>query len=477
MKDINVRKLLEITGGRLIGKVDPDYREELLQTEIHDIAYDSRDVKEGVLFVAFKGENTDGHKYIPQVAGLTKAILTEEDEEEILAKADISELPENIAYIRVPSTLDALQSIGAYVRTGYKNHVIGVTGSVGKTTTREMITAALATSLKTFSTKGNMNSQIGTPITVSRILDEPSDIGILEMGISEPGGMDRLSKVAMPDIAVVTVIGVAHIEFLKTREGIREEKLRIAGRMDENGVIFLNADDPYLWEMKGKLKQKTFFYGTNPEADFVAEDITFNDDSNSYTYRHGDKKLLVNMNVLGRHNVLNSLVAMAICDYLGLDLAKAASCFESFEGLRQKVIRSDKGYTIIDDTYNASPDSMKAALNVMKDINVSGSRIAVLGDMFELGPDSGSFHSEVGEFVGALRLDDSSMVIDRLITIGNESKLISDAAAAKSDIPVVHFTDKKEALEYIQKLLRPGDAILFKASNGMKFGELVKQIG
>ncbi|MCR5214860.1 MAG: UDP-N-acetylmuramoyl-tripeptide--D-alanyl-D-alanine ligase [Eubacterium sp.] len=476
MKNITIGKILEVTGGKLIGKVDPDYMAPLLDTEITDIATDSRDVKEGILFVAFKGEKIDAHKFIPKVACLTKAILTEEDEEMIKAGADGALLPENVAYIKVDSTIEGLQKLGAYVRGLYPNKVIGVTGSVGKTTTREMITCALSSSLNTYHTIGNMNSQVGVPVMTSRMLDQPSDISILEMGISIPGEMDRLAKVVKPDIGVVTVIGVAHIEFLKTREGIREEKLRIASQMDENGVLFLNADDPLLWEMKGKLKHKVYFYGTNPEADFVAEDIRVDDDTNSYTYRHGNTKMLVTLNVLGVHNVLNSLVSLAIADYLGLDLTKAATSLENFEGLRQRVIKADGGYTIIDDTYNASPDSMKAALKVLQSMDNIGNRIAVLGDMFELGPDSGKYHKEVGEFINTLKAEDGSSAIHRLITIGNESSYINQAVENNMEIESLHFNDKEEASDYIKKTLKPGDAILFKASNGMKFKEIVSNL-
>ncbi len=476
MKHINIKTIIEVTGGRLLDKVQPDNMKPLLDTEITDIATDSRDVKEGILFVAFKGEKTDGHKYIPQVAEVTKAILTEEDEEQIMASADGRVLPENVAYILVPSTLEALQKLGTYIRSLYPNKVVGVTGSVGKTTTREMITCALSSSLKTFRTIGNMNSQIGLPVMVSRMLDEPSDISVLEMGISMPGEMDRLSAIARPDIAVVTMIGVAHIEFLKSREGIREEKLKIASNMDEDGVIFLNADDPLLWAMKGKLKQKTYFYGTNPEADYVAENLKFDDDTNSYTYRHGSTKMLVTLNVLGVHNVLNSLVSMAIADYLGLDLTKVATSLEGFEGLRQKVIRTDSGYTIIDDTYNASPDSMKAALKVLKDMNTSGNHIAVLGDMFELGPNSGEYHKEVGAFIDEMTKGEESAVISKVITIGDESRFIDEALAGNDKVDTVHFTNKQEATEYIKGILEPGDVILLKASNGMKFKDIVNEI-
>ncbi len=474
MKDITIRDLLEITRGRIIGKIDSDYRNELLDTVITKIAIDSRDVDESSLFVAIPGEKVDAHKFVPQVAKVTKAILVEEDESTILAKADVDNMPENVAYIKVDNTLDALQRIGSYCRSKYASKVIGVTGSVGKTTTREMISCALASNIPTFSTSGNMNSQIGVPVTISKINDTPTEAAVIEMGISEPGGMDKLTQIVKPDIAVVTIIGKAHIEFLGSKEGIRDEKLRIIGRMSEDGAVFLNADDPMLFELKGKLPVKTFFYGTNPEADYRAENIVFENGYNSYTFIHGKDSLIVNLNVLGQHNVLNSLAALAVSDYMGLDLVKAARSFETFEGMRQKVINTNKGYTIIDDSYNASPDSMKAAINVLRDMDVIGKRIAVLGDMFELGPDSDSYHKEVGDYINATKLSNGKPVVDKLITIGESSHFISDAV--DSDVECKHFADKKEAAEYIKELLGPGDVITLKASNGMKFAELVDML-
>ena len=475
MKDIKIKDLIEITKGVLIGTVDEEAKDQLLGTSINDIVIDSREAKEGTLFVAIKGENVDAHKFIPQVASVSNAILTEEDEAEICKLAGVDELPKNTAYIKVASTLDALQDIAASIREGYTKTIVGVTGSVGKTTTREMITTALASNIEVFHTEGNMNSQIGVPLTVARILDNPSEAAVLEMGISEPGGMDRLTRMVNPDIAVVTIIGQAHIEFLKTREGIRQEKLRITGRMNENGVLFLNADDDMLYEMKGKTDVKTFFYGTRADADFRAENIRFENGFNTYTYVHGDKRIDVSLNVLGTHNVLNSLVAMAISDYMGLDIEKAAKSFENFVGQRQKIIQSDKGYTIIDDSYNASPDSMKAALNVLRDMTVKGRKIAVLGDMFELGEKSREYHKDVGIYIAEESQGDK-MILDELITVGDESAEISDYVKNNSGVKVSHFKEKPEATEYIKSILKSDDVITLKASNGMKFKEIVEAL-
>ena len=473
MQDITIKNIIDITNGKLLDKINQSVFSELMNTEINDIVIDSRKVTADSLFVAIKGENVDPHKFVPEVAKTCKAVIIDEDENEIHARSDGKELPEDVAYIKVDSSLDALQQIAAFVRTKYANKVIGVTGSVGKTTTREMISHALGSCLDVFHTEGNMNSQIGVPLTISHINDKPSDVAVLELGISEAGGMDRLTSMAMPDIGVVTMIGVAHIEFMKTQEGIREEKLRIAGRMNENGILFLNADDKLLWDIKGNTPVKAFYYGENPEADYRAENIRFENGYNSYDYVHDNTRIRVNLSALGRHNIRNSLVAMAICDYLGLDLHTVASSFETFKGLRQKIIQSDKGYTIIDDTYNASPDSMKAAISVLSDIESTGRRIAVLGDMYELGDNSDNYHSEVGSFIAEKNKEINT--IDTLVSVGVSAKLISDAAGDTVSINE-YFENKKDVIEYIKKIIRPGDVILLKASNGMKLSEIVDEI-
>lgn len=475
MRDITIRDIVSVVNGKLLDKISQGKQTEVLDTVINRISIDSRDVTEDSVFVAIPGENVDPHKYIPAVAKVSKAIITELNEEEILAKSDADFIPDDVAYIKVANSLDALQSIGGFVRSRYTKEIIGVTGSVGKTTTREMITHALQSCIPVFHTKGNMNSQIGVPLTLSEICDEESDVAVLEMGISEQGGMDRLTKMVRPTMAVVTMIGVAHIEFMKTQTGIMEEKLRICNRMDSDGVIFLNADDKLLWSQKGKLKVNTIYYGLNPEADYRAENIRFENGYNTYEFVHDNTRITVNLTALGIHNVRNSLVAMAVCDHMGLDLMKAAASFENFNGLRQKIIQSDKGYTVIDDAYNASPDSMKAAIDVLCDLNVTGKKTVVLGDMFELGPDSDKYHSEVGEYIAALKANGREYP-DNLFTIGESSKLIAQSASKAAGINIKTFDDKDKLTEELKAVLKPGDAVVLKASNGMKLFDLVDKI-
>ena len=447
--NVQVDDLVRITEGELITSDNTD-KETVGKIVLRNIATDSRKTDEESVFIAFRGENVDGHKFLTSALKNAPAALIEED---FGTEGLADQKPEDgKAYIRVDDCLAALQKIGKYMRSLYKGgHIIGVTGSVGKTTTRELISHGLASSLKVFHTEGNNNSQIGVPLTLSRILDSESDISVLEMGISEPGGMDKLTDMVNPDIAVVTNIGIAHIEFLKTQEGIREEKLRITGRMNpETGVLFL----------------KTFYYGTEPDADYRAENLSTEDGKSVFDFCYGDERIKVVSSAIGKHNVLNLTAALGVADYLGLDVKKTAQSYKDFKGQRQNIINTSAGYTIIDDTYNASVDSMKAAINVLcNDVKTEGRRIAVLGSMFELGERSADYHKEVGAF-----LKDKG--IDELIVRGEEAEYYKEG----NDIPARSFDSNAEAAEYLKTVLKAGDSVLLKASNGMKLKEIVEGI-
>ncbi len=452
MRNITVKHIIEITKGTLLAGD--------MNTEVLDICTDSRQIKAGDLFVPLLGEQTDGHNYIAIAMKTGAATLTGQD---------ISEYEPGHSYIRVEDTEKALKAIGAYIRSFYPNKVIAITGSVGKTTTREMITAALSASTKVFHTIGNMNSQIGVPITLSHMLDEPSEIAVLEMGISEEGNMDVLAEIARPDIAVISTIGVAHIEYLKTEENIRKEKLKITSRMDENGVLFLNGDDPLLAEMKDKLNLSVYFFGTESWCDYRAENIRMENNMTLYDYCHGNIRIPVRLSMPGLHNVRNSLSAIAVTDHLGYDVPAAAEVFKTFIGTRQKITKSKKGYTIIDDTYNANPDSMKACINVLCDMQCSGKRIAVFADMLELGENSEKFHRAIGTYL-------RNTSVDELITIGEMAEKIGDEAGKNSGIKVLHCENNKSASDYINQILKPGDVITVKGSNSMNMSEIIESM-
>lgn len=451
MENITVKDIVEMTDGVLMCGDE--------NTLVTDICINSKEIKEGDLFIPIIGERVDAHRFIESALEKGAATLTSRHNDVVVADKP---------YIRVNNTVDALQHIGAAIRKQITIPVIAVTGSVGKTTTREMITKALSCGKKTFHTEKNLNSQIGVPITLSRMSKE-DEIAVLELGISEEGQMDILSEMVKPDMAVVTTIGVAHIEFMKTQENIRKQKLSIVHFMKEGGTLFLNGDDKLLRNAKEteELTCRTLFYGTEDWCDYYAKDIVYHDSYTTFTCVHGKEEVPVKLNTLGRHNVGNCVVALAVANENGISMSEAAAGFTEFEGQRQRVIPLDNKFTMIDDTYNASPDSMKASIQVLCDMPCRGRRVAVLGDMFELGENEVRYHREIGEFL----LDKP---VDEVVVMGELSQNIKQILEeSESRIKAYTFSDNEEAAIYLMATLKPEDLVLIKASNGMNLKEIV----
>lgn len=429
------------------------------------IRTDSRAVKEGDLFVPLKGEKVDGHCFIPQAAAnRAGAVLT--------ATADVgAAVTAQTAVILVEDTLLALQDIGRYCRNRRSLPLVGVTGSVGKTTTREMIAMALGAGFRVFSTKGNYNSQVGVPITLSEI-SASDEIGVIELGMSEPGELTIIARMARIAMAVITNIGDAHIEQLGSRENICREKLTIQDGLMEGGLLFLNGDDPLLCKQRAREGFATFYYGTGPDCDYRAEDIHIENGAPSFTAVHGEERVAVRLSVMGAHNVLNALAALAVADQAGLSMAAAAKKLTEFHGfLHRQQIFQKGNVTIIDDTYNASPVSMAAALEVLKGITPQGNgrRIAVLADMLELGEQSEEFHRQMG--VCAVENH-----VDLLVTAGVRAQAIDAAARqARPDLPCRHFDSAAPICNYLKTAVQPGDVLLFKGSNGMRLMDTVDE--
>lgn len=451
MENITVKDIVEMTGGVLLCGDE--------NTPVNDICINSKEIKEGDLFVPIIGERVDAHRFVESALEKGAATLTSRHDGVVVAEKP---------YIRVNDTVEALQRIGAGIRARNPIPVVAVTGSVGKTTTREMITKALSSGKRTFHTEKNLNSQIGVPITLSRMSSQ-DEIAVLELGISEVGQMDILSNLVKPDMAVVTTIGVAHIEFMKTQETIRHEKLRVISSMKEGGTLFLNGDDALLKSAREteNLSCRTLFYGTSDWCDYYAKDIVYHDTYTTFICVHNKDEVEVRLNTLGKHNVGNCVVALAVACENGIPMEIAAKGFEDFEGQRQRVIVLENKFTLIDDSYNASPDSMKASINVLCDMPCEGRRIAVLGDMFELGANEVEYHKEIGSFL----LDKP---VDEVVVLGELSQNIKQVIeSSDSNIKVYTFMDNEEAAIYLMATLRPEDIVLIKASNGMNLKEIV----
>ena len=457
---ISVSDIVKAVNGRLLGPHAEDSRREKIEAlTVDHICMDSRVACEKDIFVPLVGTQVDAHRFIDNVMATANVTFTDRE---------LEDYKEGKAYIKVDDTLKAIQMLGGYVRSLYKKPVIAVTGSVGKTTTREMITTALEAGFKVYHTEKNFNSETGTPITLFGMNDVPSDLAVLELGISDFGEMDALAEIARPDIAVVTTIGEAHQEYFKTLENTRTEKLKVISRMDKNGLLFINADDPMLAAVKDSLPVETLSYGTAEGADFRAVNITHDDTTTTYTLVAGGKEVEVTIPLLGVHNVIDSVVAMAIAAHMGIEAEAAAAALAKFEGQRQNILKADQGFKIIDDTYNASPISMESQLVVLNEMQTSGRRVAVLGDMYELGDNSAAHHARVGSFM-------KSLSIDILVTVGSLSKNISDAAD-DGRIEIHHFATNDEAANYLRDNLFDGDTVLFKASHGMHFENIVEAL-
>lgn len=424
---------------------------------VTDVCTDTRKIKTGCVFIALKGANFDGHNFV------AKAI-------EMGAVAAITEKPvDNCKCIIVDSTAKALLDIAAYYRQRFLPVLVGVTGSVGKTTTKEMIALVLSSRFKTLKTTGNLNNEIGLPLTLLQ-LDSSYEAAVIEMGMSDFGEISRLSQTARPTIGVITNIGFSHIEKLLTQQGILKAKLEILDGMSPDSSLICNGDDNLLTEGGKKLGRNVIYYGIkNKNTEVFGSDIKINDNCTYFTINYYGNKIDAKLNCIGNHNVMNALAAFAVGLTQKLEPEKMVEAIAKFvpDGLRQNIKDFGK-VKVITDCYNASPDSMKASLAVLSQLEPCGEgrRIAVLGDMLELGNMSRQLHSKVGEYV-------NNSQVDTLICFGNESKNIYNKCSLKEKY---YFQTRNELVEFTKKYLCDNDIILFKASRGMKFEQFIKDI-
>ena len=506
--NISVSEILSATGGRLIS----GSRDAL----ISHAASDTKNVKSGSIFVPIIGARVDGHTFIEKaVADGAVAAFTSED----LSDERLERLSDTgAAIIRVEDTRTALQETAKYYRRKYINiPYIGVTGSVGKTTTREMIACALSAGLNTYSTKGNANSQIGVPITVTET-NEDAEIGVIEMGISEHGEMSRLAEIVNCSMAVMTVIGVSHIANLGSRENIMLEKLHITDCLPDDGGLILNGDDELLKDITleglhelGYCHGKhinIIFYGTGDKADYRAQNVIMTKEGAEYELVHDGKKLTdVKLSVSGMHMVLNSLAALAAAAERGVDIKKAAERLHSFKSLDGRGQLTEKdGIKIINDAYNAAPQSMEAGLRVLDEAlpEGNGEQIAVLADMLELGKDEAVYHAELGDFIANNTKNISTVLMygdlcrntfERIRELADiKGTIFSEKPEAKAVggdaqdaikittefngriLTAMHFDNLNELKKELCRIKKNGDVIFFKGSNSMKLWSLAAEL-
>lgn len=421
---------------------------------------DSRKVEQDFLFVATVGERVDGHSFIEQV--YEKGALC----------VICEKVPQNPkgAYILVQNSFQALKDVARFYRESLAIKVVGITGSVGKTSTKEFIASVLATHFKVLKTEGNFNNEIGLPLTVLRI-QEDTQVAVLEMGISDFGEMHRLSEIAKPDICVITNIGQCHLENLGTRDGILKAKTEIFDFMKADGTVCLNGDDDKLITVQDVNGKEPVFFGRKNTHAIFATDCENKGLSGSKVVIHREgRSFEVSIPLPGEHMIQNALAATAVATAFGLsdeEIQKGIAEVEPVGG-RSHIIRKEK-VTIIDDCYNANPVSMKAAVDLL---SMADSRtVAILGDMFELGSNENALHYEVGAYA-------ASKNIDVVICVGTLSKNMYEGALSVEDSvsKPYYFVDKDSLLEELGGLLQDGDSVLIKASHSMHFEELIDKI-
>lgn len=451
MENMTLLNIAKAAGGELYNAAGME------NEEAEGVVLDSRKVEKGYIFIATKGERVDGHTFIDSV--MDKGALGV-----ICEKAPIQ--PKG-PYILVKDSFQALKDVATFYREQLDIKVVGITGSVGKTSTKEMIASTLATHYTVLKTQGNYNNEVGLPLTVLRIRNE--QVAVLEMGISDFGEMHRLSRIAKPDVCVITNIGQCHLENLGTRDGILKAKTEIFDFMKEDAVICLNGDDDKLVTVKDVRGKKPIFFGRTDKNDIYSTDYENKGLAGSeITIHRQESAFSVQIPLPGEHMVYNALAAAAVGSALGLTDKEISDGIEAVQpvGGRSHIIQEDN-ITIIDDCYNANPVSMKAAIDLL---SMADTRtVALLGDMFELGQREKALHEEVGAYAAYKN-------IDLIISVGKLCENLHEGAVSVKETrsEVHHFDDKEELKKQLGVLIHKGDTVLVKASHGMHFEELVE---
>lgn len=450
MKEMSLNQIAHACGGTYTG---PD---SLKNAEVSGVVIDSRKVEPGYLFIALRGERVDGHSFIPAVFAKGAACVLCE------------EAPEHPAgpYILVESCLQALKRLAEYYRNTLSIPIVGITGSVGKTSTKEMIAAVLGQKYCVLKTEGNFNNEIGLPLTIFRIREE-HEAAVLEMGISDFGEMTRLSRMAKPNICVLTNIGLCHLENLKDRDGILKAKTEMFAEAQPGARIILNGDDDKLITLKESRTPTPCFFGLAPSNDLYGEAIeNLGLEGTRCTFVTRAGRFCAHIPIPGRHMVYNALAGIAVGLALDLSLEEIKAGIESLTPVsgRNHLIHTKK-WNILDDCYNANPVSMCASLDVLS--CALGRKVAILGDMGELGENEKLLHYNVG--CHAADAD-----IDAVFLVGTLSEEIGRGIEAKNpSLTFRHFDTKQELITALPLLLSKGDSILVKASHFMEFEEIV----
>ena len=452
MNPTTIEQIVDLAGARLErGNGD---------AVVERVSTDSRTIKPGELFVALRGENFDGHKFV-----------------EVTAKAGAAgamvdpgwkgALPNQFAVVRAADTLVAYQTLAANYRRSLPIKVLAITGSNGKTSTKDFAAAVLSRRYRVTKTEGNFNNHVGLPRT---ILEATSahDIGVWEIGMNHPGEVAPLARIAAPNVGIITNVGVAHIEFMGTREAIAQEKGSLAEAVGPGGTVILNAEDDFTPGIAERTRARVVLAGITA-GELHASEISQTAQGSEFTILEGAHRCRAQLPVPGLHMVLNALLAVAAGRVFGLSLEECAEGLASTPLTKARLqIKEIGGVRFIDDSYNANPDSMNAALRTLIELDADGKRIAVLGHMGELGPETDRGHRDVGETAATLR-------VDHLIAIGELGQIIADAARQAGLENVVVAKSAKEAAALLGERAQPGDLVLVKGSRLARTEQVIEE--
>lgn len=445
MEKIKLSEIAQVCGGQ--------FNKE---AEINSVAIDTRKIEKGCLFICIVGERFDAHQFVDEAF--------EKGASAVMVSRDIDT---DKPYVKVDDTAKQLLKLSGWYRSRFDIPVIGLTGSVGKTTTKEFTHLVVNSKYNSIKTEGNLNNEIGLPQMLFKI-DSKTEAAVIEMGMNHFGEIHRLSQAAQPTLGIITNIGVSHIENLGSRKGILKAKLEILDGLKKGSPLLLNGDNDLLSAVKND-DYKIYFYAVDSDADFKASDIKEELNSTTFTVKYFGGEQQITIPAVGIHNVYNALVAFAAGILLDIDSETAAAALAEYapSGMRQRVVNVG-GITSIEDCYNASPDSMRAGLSTLSGIK-GDKKIAVLSDMLELGDYSADAHREVGRMAAENK-------IDYLLCVGNDAKYIVDGAK-KNGLENAFLFDSKSALaDKLFEITEKGDAVLFKASRGMKLEDVISEI-
>lgn len=443
MKSMTPRKIAQVCDGRFVGN------EAVLDREISFVTRDSREAGTDCLFAAIPGERVDGHDYLESCrsAGALCALCQRDPGK--------TELP----YILVENTQSALGALAAWYRSQFDIPVIGVTGSVGKTSAKEMIAGVLSQRFRTLKTQGNYNNELGVPLTLFGLTEE-HEAAVVEMGISDFGEMERLTAMVRPTAAVITTVGCSHLERLGDLDGVLRAKTAITAGMDAGALLLINGDDPRLRAYRAPIKKQC--YGLEGDNDIRAEHVrALGLEGMEMEICAGQRRIPARVRAFGDHLVYAALAGAAVGIALGLTDREIANGIGAYESVGRRARAVDTGFcTVIDDCYNSNPNSAASALRSLA--LLEGRKVCILGDMLELGAASPQLHAQTGALAGELA--------DLVLTQGKMAKIMHTAAAEKCQ--ALHFEEKSALIEALPDLIRPGDRVLVKASRGMRFEEI-----